>query len=122
MKLHIGIANGKTRVSDAATGAVLDWVQSVEVVIDPAGVPWLFLGTSAFDASFAVQSPAPAPAPGTTITMGVDSIQDAVAKVREAGGSVLQDKAPVPTMGWFATCRDTEGNKIGLFENDPNAG
>ncbi len=22
---------------------------------------------------------------------------------------------------WFATCRDTEGNKFGLFTNDPNA-
>jgi len=24
-------------------------------------------------------------------------------------------------MGWFATCEDMEGNKIGLFTNDPNA-
>src|SRR5437773_11640161 len=59
---------------------------------------------------------------GTTLTMGVDSIEDAVAKMREAGGSVIQEKTPVPTMGWFATCLDTEGNKIGLFERDRNAG
>jgi len=29
---------------------------------------------------------------------------------------------PVPTMGWFATCSDTEGNEFGLWQTDPNAG
>jgi predicted enzyme related to lactoylglutathione lyase len=57
----------------------------------------------------------------TTLTMSVDSIEEATASIRAAGGQVLQDKTPVPGMGWFATCRDTEGNKIGLFTNDPNA-
>ena len=58
---------------------------------------------------------------GTTITMSVDSIEDSIAKVKAAGGSVLQDKMPIPTMGYFATCKDTEGNEIGLFTNDPKA-
>ena len=57
----------------------------------------------------------------TTLTMSVDSIEDAIAQVQAAGGMVIQDKTPIPTMGWFATCRDTEGNKFGLFTNDPNA-
>lgn len=58
----------------------------------------------------------------TSLTMSVDSIEDAVAAVEAAGGKVLQGKAPVPTMGWFATCQDTEGNTIGLWKDDPNAG
>ena len=58
---------------------------------------------------------------GTTITMSVDSIEDSIAKVKAAGGSVIQDKMPIPTMGYFATCKDTEGNTIGLFTNDPKA-
>jgi uncharacterized protein len=57
----------------------------------------------------------------TTLTMSVDSIEDAIARIEAAGGSVIQGKTPVPGMGWFATCRDTEGNKFGLFTNDPSA-
>jgi predicted enzyme related to lactoylglutathione lyase len=28
---------------------------------------------------------------------------------------------PVPTMGYFAVCMDTEGNIFGLWEADPQA-
>jgi predicted enzyme related to lactoylglutathione lyase len=57
----------------------------------------------------------------TTLTMSVDSIDDATASIVSAGGQVEQEKMPIPSMGWFAVCKDTEGNKIGLFTNDPNA-
>jgi uncharacterized protein len=57
----------------------------------------------------------------TVLTMSVDSIEEATAKIVAEGGKVLQDKAAVPGMGWFATCEDTEGNKIGLFTNDTSA-
>jgi predicted enzyme related to lactoylglutathione lyase len=58
----------------------------------------------------------------TTLTMSVDSIEDALDTIKGAGGKVLQGKTPIPSMGWFATCEDTEGNRIGLFTNDPKAG
>ncbi len=58
---------------------------------------------------------------GTTLTMSVDSIEDAAANVVAAGGKILQDKAAVPKMGWFATCQDTEGNTFGLWTDDHNA-
>ena len=57
----------------------------------------------------------------TTLTMSVDSIEDAIARVEAEGGRVVQGKTPVPSMGWFATCEDTEGNKFGFFTNDPDA-
>jgi uncharacterized protein len=57
----------------------------------------------------------------TTLTMEVDSIEDATARVVEKGGRVLQGKTPIPAMGWFATCQDTEGNRFGLFTNDSSA-
>jgi uncharacterized protein len=57
----------------------------------------------------------------TTITMSVDSIEEGIGSVLAAGGKVVQEKTPIPSMGWFATCEDTEGNKFGLFTNDPNA-
>ena len=57
----------------------------------------------------------------TTLTMSVDSIEQATEKIRAAGGKIVQDKTPIPGMGWFATCQDTEGNRFGLFTDDPNA-
>jgi predicted enzyme related to lactoylglutathione lyase len=27
----------------------------------------------------------------------------------------------VPSMGWFALCKDVEGNEFGLWQNDPSA-
>ena len=50
----------------------------------------------------------------------VDDINAGAAKVRELGGEA-DDPQPVPTMGWFVTGKDTEGNAIGLWQTDPNA-
>jgi predicted enzyme related to lactoylglutathione lyase len=61
------------------------------------------------------------PDSGTTLTMSVDSIEDAIALIQAEGGDVIEGKTPIPQMGYFATCHDTEGNKIGLFTNDPSA-
>lgn len=57
----------------------------------------------------------------TTLTMNVESVEDATATIKEKGGKVVQEKAPIPGVGWFAVCLDTEGNKIGVFSNDPDA-
>ena len=57
----------------------------------------------------------------TTLTMSVDSIEEATKTILAEGGKLVQDKTPIPSMGWFATFEDTEGNKFGLFTNDPNA-
>jgi predicted enzyme related to lactoylglutathione lyase len=57
----------------------------------------------------------------TTLTMSVDSIEDTLKAIEAAGGKVLLGKTAIPSMGWFATCRDTEGNQFGLYTNDPNA-
>ena len=57
----------------------------------------------------------------TSLTMEADSIEAATADVVANGGTVIQGKTPIPHMGWFATSADTEGNKFGLFTNDPNA-
>ena len=59
---------------------------------------------------------------GTTLTMSVDSIEATIDKITSKGGHVVQGKMPIPSMGWFATCEDTEGNRIGLFTEDANAG
>ncbi len=58
---------------------------------------------------------------GITLTMGVDSIEDAVATVQKKGGKLLQEKSPIPGIGYFATCEDTEGNRFGVFKDDSSA-
>ena len=50
----------------------------------------------------------------------VDDINGGAAKLREAGGEA-DDPQPVPSMGWFVTGQDTEGNPIGLWQTDPSA-
>lgn len=47
-------------------------------------------------------------------------IDAAIAKVRELGGEA-GDKMPVPTHGWFAACKDSEGNAFHLWQGDPSA-
>ena len=47
---------------------------------------------------------------------------DAMAKkVAEAGGSVVVPKMPIPTVGWLAYAKDTEGNIFGFMQMDANA-
>ena len=55
---------------------------------------------------------------GVVVYVGVDNIDDAMDKVKQAGGSLLTEKMPIPTMGWSAHFRDSEGNLIGLFQAD----
>jgi predicted enzyme related to lactoylglutathione lyase len=56
-----------------------------------------------------------------TVTMSVDSIEEAGERVKAAGGEVVQEKMPIPNIGYFAMCKDTEGNLIGVFTDDPSA-
>jgi uncharacterized protein len=47
-------------------------------------------------------------------------IDASIAKVRELGGEA-EDKVPVPGHGWFAGCKDTEGNAFSLWQGDGSA-
>lgn len=55
---------------------------------------------------------------GVTIYFGTYGDMDGMlARVREAGGEVLQEKQDMGEMvGWIAFFKDTEGNRIGLQE------
>jgi predicted enzyme related to lactoylglutathione lyase len=59
--------------------------------------------------------------PSVRIYFDVDDARAGAARVSELGGSA-EEPLPVPGMGWFAVCTDTEGNAFGLWQNDPNAG
>jgi uncharacterized protein len=57
---------------------------------------------------------------GTRTYFAVDDINAGAGKVKELGGEA-DSPMPVPSMGWFATCRDPHGNDFGLWQNDPSA-
>ena len=54
---------------------------------------------------------------GPIVYYGSDDIDADLAKVREHGGEA-EDKQPIPHVGWFARCKDTEGNSFSLFQGD----
>ena len=49
----------------------------------------------------------------------VDSVDSALQKVTELGGSVIEPKSEVPGQGWYGTFRDTEGNEHAVWESLP---
>ncbi len=62
-----------------------------------------------------------APEQGVVSYIHVESVADYAAKVQELGGQVIVPRSPVPGMGWFAHCIDTEGNIFALWESDSTA-
>ncbi|MDR1759816.1 MAG: hypothetical protein LBR60_04745 [Fibrobacter sp.] len=57
---------------------------------------------------------------GITIHLSVpDNIEQASVRVQENGGKMIfpKTKIEVEGRGFFALCLDSEGNKIGLYEN-----
>jgi uncharacterized protein len=54
---------------------------------------------------------------GPIVYMATDDIDATLAKVADSGGTA-GEKQPIPTIGWFARCQDTEGNAFSLFQGD----
>ena len=58
---------------------------------------------------------------GAELTVAVDSADEAVKKVVEAGGKIIRQKGAIPGVGWFVGCEDAEGGTFGILESDPGA-
>jgi predicted enzyme related to lactoylglutathione lyase len=54
---------------------------------------------------------------GPLVYYGSEDIDADLATVGQAGGEA-EDKQPIPGIGWFTRCKDTEGNPFGLFQSD----
>ncbi len=57
------------------------------------------------------------PIQSPVIIIGVDDLDDALARVEKLGGSVALGRQPVGDMGFSAYVTDTEGNLIGLWQS-----
>jgi uncharacterized protein len=56
------------------------------------------------------------PSNGPVLVIDVESIDVALERITELGGSTLAPKQAVGTMGFNAYVSDTEGNVVGLWE------
>ena len=61
------------------------------------------------------------PPEATVVTVDVPSVDEYVAKVLENGGTVVAPKMAIPSVGWLAYCKDTEGNTFGLMQAEMGA-
>jgi predicted enzyme related to lactoylglutathione lyase len=55
-------------------------------------------------------------ATGPVVVIDVDSIDEKLTRIEQAGGTVVVPKQPVGPMGFTAYIKDPEGNVIGLWE------
>ena len=51
------------------------------------------------------------------VTIDVENMDDALAKVKKNGGQIVREKLPVGEMDFAAYFKDPEGNVIGLWQN-----
>jgi uncharacterized protein len=73
-----------------------------------------------------VQRRGPPPSEGQAVnafvcTVGVQSVDEVLAKAVALGGQVAVARMAVPGVGWLAYAKDTEGNIFGLHQPDPSA-
>jgi len=59
------------------------------------------------------------PAQHPSVVIAVDSITDAMEKVRKAGGSVLGEPMEIQGIGQYVSFTDTEGNRVSMLQPTP---
>jgi predicted enzyme related to lactoylglutathione lyase len=68
-----------------------------------------------------VDDPARAPDHPMVNSIDVPSVDDYLANVLAAGGTGVVPRFAVPTIGWLAYGKYSEGNVFGLWQSDPCA-
>ena len=63
----------------------------------------------------------PEPSAATTIVMQVPSVDEYTDRIQRGGGTVTVPKFAIPGVGYAAYFLDTEGNSIGIFQDDEAA-
>lgn len=58
--------------------------------------------------------------PGQPIGVGIEvvSVDATLARVTEHGGTVIVPKVPLPKVGYFGVCKDSEENTFVVYESD----
>jgi predicted enzyme related to lactoylglutathione lyase len=113
--VHLEIPAGETSRAREFYGELFGWqFQSVE------GPTEYHMTRIDETSGAAVYVPNPANRRGSRAYFDVDDIQAGTTRVKDLGGEA-EEPLPVPGMGWFVVCKDTEGNEFGLWQSDPEA-
>jgi predicted enzyme related to lactoylglutathione lyase len=113
--VHLEIPAGDTAKARAFWGGLFGWeFQAFE------GSPTEYHTTQFSETQGGAIMEADGDKRGARVYFDVDDIRAGTARVSELGGTA-GDAMPVPGMGWFAICEDTEGNEFGLWQTDPEA-
>ena len=70
------------------------------------------------------RGPAPLDGQGVNVyvcTICVANLEKSVDNVLKSGGSIVLPRMAVNGIGWWASCKDTEGNSFGMMQEDKNA-
>lgn len=59
---------------------------------------------------------------GTVNVLDIADIDKSISDIKAAGGLIIQDKNPIPGIGWFALFKDPQGLIFGLMQDDEKAG
>lgn len=54
-----------------------------------------------------------------SVVIAVEDVRGSMAKVTEAGGTVLGEPMEIPNVGQFVAFLDTEGNEVGMLQPVP---
>jgi predicted enzyme related to lactoylglutathione lyase len=112
--VHVEIPAGDTGKAQEFWGPLFGWqFKSME------GAPEYLMTQITEQAGAGIFKPE-GPTQGLRLYFDVDDINASAARVSELGGDA-GDVQPVPSMGWFAVCKDNVGNEFGLWQNDPSA-
>jgi predicted enzyme related to lactoylglutathione lyase len=49
-------------------------------------------------------------------TVAVENLDASMEAIKANGGKIEKDKSEIPGVGWFASVKDTEGNRFGLMQ------
>lgn len=113
--VHVEIAAGDTAKAREFWGSLFGW--EWERLPGPTEYHMTRFSDTTGGAIYAPDEPGKR---GTRVYFDVDDIRQGNARVQELGGDA-SDAMPVPGMGWFSMCKDTEGNEFGLWQTDPDA-
>ena len=61
------------------------------------------------------------PATGVENMIDVKNLDQSLIDVEANGGTIFRPKMAIPSVGWLAYVKDTEGNIFGLMESDSKA-
>ena len=59
------------------------------------------------------------PAQYPSVVIAVDDVQAAMAKVKQAGGTLLGEPMEIPGVGQYVSFTDTEGNRVSMLQPLP---